>query len=55
MPGLDGKGKMGKSEGEGNVINLSDSPEVIRKKVSRAVTDGGPTAEFVRFDENCFI
>lgn len=46
VPGLDGKGKMGKSEGEGNVINLSDSPEIIRKKVSRAVTDGGPTSEF---------
>ncbi|MES2419157.1 MAG: tryptophan--tRNA ligase [Bacteroidota bacterium] len=46
VPGLDGKGKMGKSEGENNAIYLSDSPEIIRKKVSRAVTDGGPTAEF---------
>jgi tryptophanyl-tRNA synthetase len=45
VPGLDGKGKMGKSEGEGNAVFLSDSPEVIRKKVSRAVTDSGPTAE----------
>lgn len=45
VPGLDGKGKMGKSEGEGNAIYLSDSPEIIRKKVSRAVTDSGPTAE----------
>ncbi|PST83335.1 tryptophan--tRNA ligase [Pedobacter yulinensis] len=45
VPGLDGKGKMGKSEGEGNVINLSDEPEVIRKKVMRAVSDGGPTVE----------
>ncbi|WP_129713859.1 tryptophan--tRNA ligase [Pedobacter sp. SYP-B3415] len=45
VPGLDGKGKMGKSEGEGNVINLSDDPEVIRKKVMRAVSDGGPTVE----------
>ena len=44
IPGLDGKGKMGKSEGEGNAVYLSDSPEVIRKKVMRAVTDGGPTA-----------
>lgn len=44
VPGLDGKGKMGKSEGENNVINLSDEPEVIRKKVMRAVSDGGPTA-----------
>jgi tryptophanyl-tRNA synthetase len=45
IPGLDGKGKMGKSEGEGNAVFLSDSPEVIRKKVMRAVTDGGPTEE----------
>jgi tryptophanyl-tRNA synthetase len=45
IPGLDGKGKMGKSEGEGNAIFLSDPPEVIRKKVMRAVTDSGPTAE----------
>ncbi|MNY46267.1 Tryptophan--tRNA ligase [compost metagenome] len=36
---------MSKSSGEGNCIYLSDSPEVIRKKVSRAVTDGGPTEE----------
>jgi tryptophanyl-tRNA synthetase len=45
IPGLDGKGKMGKSEGEGNAVYLSDSPEIIRKKVMRAVTDSGPTAE----------
>jgi tryptophanyl-tRNA synthetase len=45
IPGLDGKGKMGKSEGEGNAVFLSDSPEVIRKKVMRAVTDSGPTTE----------
>lgn len=45
VPGLDGKGKMGKSEGEGNAVYLSDDPEVIRKKVMRAVTDSGPTEE----------
>ncbi|MEN0055907.1 MAG: tryptophan--tRNA ligase [Mucilaginibacter sp.] len=45
IPGLDGKGKMGKSEGEGNAIFLSDTPEAIRKKVMRAVTDAGPTTE----------
>jgi len=45
IPGLDGKGKMGKSEGEGNAIFLSDTPEAIRKKVMRAVTDSGPTIE----------
>ncbi len=42
IPGLDGKGKMGKSEGEGNAVFLSDSPEIIRKKVMRAMTDNGP-------------
>ena len=41
IPGLDGSGKMGKSEG--NAILLADPPEVIRKKVMRAVTDSGPT------------
>jgi len=46
VPGLDGKGKMGKSEGENNAVYLSDSPEIIRKKVSKAVTDSGPTAEY---------
>ncbi|OKS85502.1 tryptophan--tRNA ligase [Mucilaginibacter polytrichastri] len=45
IPGLDGKGKMGKSEGEANAVYLADSPEVIRKKVMKAVTDAGPTAE----------
>jgi tryptophanyl-tRNA synthetase len=43
IPGLDGQGKMGKSEGEGNAIFLADEPDVIRKKVMRAVTDSGPT------------
>lgn len=41
VPGLDGTGKMGKSEG--NAINLFDDPKEIRKKVMRAVTDAGPT------------
>ncbi|MDP4185800.1 MAG: tryptophan--tRNA ligase [Bacteroidota bacterium] len=42
IPGLDGSTKMGKSEGEGNAIFLGDSPESIRKKIMRAVTDSGP-------------
>ncbi len=41
VPGLDGTGKMGKSEGNG--IYLTDAPELIRKKVMKAVTDTGPT------------
>lgn len=40
IPGLDGSGKMGKSEGNG--IFLFDTPEEIRKKVMKAVTDAGP-------------
>jgi tryptophanyl-tRNA synthetase len=43
IPGLQGGGKMSKSDGENNVINLADSPETIRKKMSKAVTDSGPT------------
>ncbi|MDR2040311.1 MAG: tryptophan--tRNA ligase [Bacteroidales bacterium] len=42
VPGLDGNGKMGKSEGNG--IYLTDTAEDIRKKVMKAVTDAGPTA-----------
>jgi tryptophanyl-tRNA synthetase len=42
IPGLDGTGKMGKSEGNG--VFLADTPQEIRKKVMRAVTDTGPTA-----------
>ena len=41
VPGLDGNGKMGKSEGNG--IYLSDDEKTIRKKVMKAVTDSGPT------------
>jgi tryptophanyl-tRNA synthetase len=41
IPGLDGSGKMGKSEGNG--IFLVDEPSAIRKKVMRAVTDSGPS------------
>lgn len=43
VPGLDGSGKMGKSEGEGNAIFLIDDPKTIRKKVMKALTDSGPT------------
>jgi len=43
VPGLDGSGKMGKSEGEGNAIFLVDDPKVIHKKVMKALTDSGPT------------
>lgn len=41
VPGLDGTGKMGKSDG--NCIYLYEDEKAIRKKVMRAVTDSGPT------------
>lgn len=40
VPGLDGSGKMGKSEG--NCIYLHDDDKTISKKVMKAVTDSGP-------------
>jgi tryptophanyl-tRNA synthetase len=40
VPGLDGSGKMGKSEG--NCIYLHDDEKTIRKKIMKAVTDQGP-------------
>lgn len=40
VPGLDGSGKMGKSEG--NCLYLIDDEKVLRKKVMRAMTDEGP-------------
>lgn len=45
VPGLDGTSKMGKSEG--NTIDLRDSPEVVRQKISMAVSD---TRRARRFD-----
>ncbi len=50
IPGLDGSGKMGKSEGNG--IYLIDEPEVIHKKVMRAVTDAGPTKKKQEMSES---
>ena len=41
VPGLDGSGKMGKSEG--NAIYLIDDEKTIKKKVMKAVSDAGPT------------
>jgi len=43
IPGLDGSTKMSKSDNEASCVYLSDSPETIRKKVMKAVTDSGPT------------
>ncbi len=44
VPGLDGSGKMGKSEGAANAIYLNEDASAVKKKIMRAVTDSGPTA-----------
>jgi tryptophanyl-tRNA synthetase len=43
IPGLDGSGKMGKSEG--NCIYLIDEPKIIEKKIKGALTDNGPEGQ----------
>ncbi|MBL7812737.1 MAG: tryptophan--tRNA ligase [Bacteroidetes bacterium] len=42
VPGLTGGGKMSKSAGEADSIYLDDEPEVLKKKIMRAVSDSGP-------------
>jgi tryptophanyl-tRNA synthetase len=41
---LDGSGKMSKSENQMATLFLADEDDIIRKKVMKAKTDGGPTA-----------
>ncbi len=41
--GLDGNGKMSKSENQMATIYLADDDDLIRKKIMRAKTDSGPT------------
>jgi len=43
VPGLDGSGKMSKSENNMATLYFADDDETIRKKVMKALTDGGPT------------
>jgi len=43
VPGLDGTGKMGKSEGAANAIFILDDEKINTKKIMRAKTDSGPT------------
>lgn len=43
VPSLDGSGKMSKSENQYATLYLSDSDDLIRKKVMKAKTDTGPT------------
>jgi tryptophanyl-tRNA synthetase len=44
VPGLDGSGKMGKSEGEGNAIFLRDDEKTITNKLKKAVSGDTPTS-----------
>jgi tryptophanyl-tRNA synthetase len=44
VPSLDGTGKMSKSENQLATLYLADTDDVIRKKVMKAKTDGGPTS-----------
>lgn len=44
LMGLDGDQKMSKSRG--NAINLSDTPEIVREKLKKAVTDTEKTVVF---------
>jgi tryptophanyl-tRNA synthetase len=43
VPGLDGTGKMSKSENQLATLYLADEDDMIRKKVMKAKTDAGPT------------
>jgi tryptophanyl-tRNA synthetase len=43
VPGLDGKGKMSKSNGESTSVFLSDTAAEVTKKIKKAVTDDTPS------------
>lgn len=45
VPSLDGTGKMSKSEHGNSTLYLVDDDHLIRKKVMKAKTDGGPTEQ----------
>jgi len=58
VPSLDGTGKMSKSENENATIYLTDTDDVIRKKVMKAKTDSGPTelnSSMPDYIENLFL
>jgi tryptophanyl-tRNA synthetase len=44
IPGLDGTGKMSKSENQMATLFLADEDDIIRKKIMKAKTDNGPSA-----------
>lgn len=43
VPGLQGGGKMSKSDGDNTVINLNDDDVTVRKKIMKAVSDVSPS------------
>jgi tryptophanyl-tRNA synthetase len=58
VPGLDGSGKMSKSENQNATIYLYDDDDAIRKKVMKAKTDSGPTtvnSEMPDYIQNIFL
>ena len=58
IPGLDGSGKMSKSENQMATLYLADDDDVIRKKIMKAKTDAGPAetnAEKPDYIENIFL
>ncbi|MGE5108122.1 MAG: tryptophan--tRNA ligase [Sphingobacteriales bacterium] len=58
VPGLDGSGKMSKSENQYATLNLADEDDVVRKKVMKAKTDAGPTESYSQkpeYIENLFL
>jgi len=46
VPGLQGGGKMSKSDGDNTVINLNDDDTTVRKKIMKAVSDVSPTEPY---------
>jgi tryptophanyl-tRNA synthetase len=58
IPGLDGTGKMSKSENQMATLFLADDDDSIRKKIMKAKTDNGPSAmnsEKPDYIENIFL
>jgi tryptophanyl-tRNA synthetase len=58
VPSLDGSGKMSKSENQLATLYLADEDDVIRKKVMKTKTDGGPekpNSEKPDYIQNIFL
>lgn len=58
VPGLDGEGKMSKSENNMATLFLADDDDAIRKKIMKAKTDAGPTennAQKPDYIQNLFL